>query len=262
MRIDAAVQFCLRSRFSYPWMQEAPAHMQRDFTPEDLWRILSRNKYEGAIACTESGGEETSWLLELAASQSWIVGVIGDGLAQAGQLDLWQRQGKLCGVRLCVRDCTRLRLRELERRGLPCDLDLAGDWSQLARIADTAPGLDLALAHMGRPNFGRDFDGWAQAMETAATIPRLVIKISGLIKDAGVGGWKADTYRPYIQHLMRVFAAERLLYGSDWPGCMQTGTWKESLAAFTQSLGAQTMETRSLILGENALRHYRITLTD
>ncbi len=263
MRVDAAVQFCLRSRFSYPWMPDAPAHMQRDFTPEDLWRILARNKYGGAIACAWLPGvEETSWLLELAASQPWILGVIGDGLATEGQWEQWQRGGKLCGVGLRAADCTAPRLRELERRNLTLDLDISDDWPQLKRIVDIAPGLRIGLAHMGRPKFGDDFDTWAREMATAATIPGLVVKISGLINDAGVGGWKADTYRPYIQHLLNVFGAERLLYGSDWPACMRTGTWKESLAAFTQALGAQTMETRSLLLGENAIRHYRITLTD
>jgi len=100
------------------------------------------------------------------------------------------------------------------------------------------------------------------AMERAAQIPNLWVKISGLINEAGPEGWRADTYRPYIQHLMAVFGPKRLMYGSDWPNCMHTGTWKESMAAFTQALGAQSMETRSLILGENAAEFYRIMLTD
>jgi predicted TIM-barrel fold metal-dependent hydrolase len=42
---------------------------------------------------------------------------------------------------------------------------------------------------------------------------------------------------------------------------MHTGTWKESLAAFTQALGAQSMETRSRILGENAAKIYARRMT-
>ena len=36
------------------------------------------------------------------------------------------------------------------------------------------------------------------------------------------------------------------------------GTWKEALAAFTQAIGAQTMETREHLLGGTARRFYRI----
>ena len=31
------------------------------------------------------------------------------------------------------------------------------------------------------------------------------------------------------------------MYGSDWPSYLPEGTWKEALAAFTQSIGPQTM---------------------
>jgi predicted TIM-barrel fold metal-dependent hydrolase len=39
---------------------------------------------------------------------------------------------------------------------------------------------------------------------------------------------------------------------------MQTGTWKESMAAFTQALGAQPQDVRDRILGGNATRFYRL----
>ena len=48
------------------------------------------------------------------------------------------------------------------------------------------------------------------------------------------------------------------MYGSDWPSYLPTGTWKEALAAFTQSVGAQTLEDREQILGATAKRFYRL----
>jgi L-fuconolactonase len=83
-----------------------------------------------------------------------------------------------------------------------------------------------------------------------------MVKVCGLINDAGASGWRAETFRPLVQSMLAWFGPDRMIYGSDWPHCMHTGTWKESLAAFTQALGAQTMQVRSKILGENAARWY------
>ena len=88
-----------------------------------------------------------------------------------------------------------------------------------------------------------------------------MVKICGLINSAGAG-WQAATYRPFVQRLLERCGPARLMHASDWPHCMHTGTWKESLAAFTQSLGAQTIEVRSQILGGNAARHYRLRTPD
>jgi len=49
------------------------------------------------------------------------------------------------------------------------------------------------------------------------------------------------------------------MYGSGWPLSMPHATWKESLACFTQAMGAQTMDDRALILGDNAAALVRYT---
>ena len=72
-------------------------------------------------------------------------------------------------------------------------------------------------------------------------------KISGLV------------LKPHVTLAMRTFGPERLMFGSDWPFLLEAvDSWKKVLAAFTQALGAQPMEVRSLILGETAMRVYGI----
>jgi predicted TIM-barrel fold metal-dependent hydrolase len=48
------------------------------------------------------------------------------------------------------------------------------------------------------------------------------------------------------------------MFGSEWPVRLPDVTWKESLAAFTQSIGAQTMEAREQLLGGAAAEFYRL----
>jgi predicted TIM-barrel fold metal-dependent hydrolase len=48
------------------------------------------------------------------------------------------------------------------------------------------------------------------------------------------------------------------MFGSDWPNTLPEYTWKAALALFTQSIGAQTIETREQLLGGTAARFYGI----
>lgn len=48
------------------------------------------------------------------------------------------------------------------------------------------------------------------------------------------------------------------MFGSDWPSCLPDAIWKETLAIFTQAIGAQSLETREDLLGGTAQRFYGI----
>jgi predicted TIM-barrel fold metal-dependent hydrolase len=48
------------------------------------------------------------------------------------------------------------------------------------------------------------------------------------------------------------------MFGSEWPVRLPDVTWKESLAVFTQSIGARSMEEREQLLGGTARLFYAI----
>jgi predicted TIM-barrel fold metal-dependent hydrolase len=48
------------------------------------------------------------------------------------------------------------------------------------------------------------------------------------------------------------------MFGSDWPNGLPAATWKATLAAFTQAIGAQPIEVREELLGGTAARVYRL----
>jgi L-fuconolactonase len=91
----------------------------------------------------------------------------------------------------------------------------------------------------------------------AAQYGNVFAKISRLITDAPTR-WKAAEFQPAVQAALAAFGPERVMYGSDWPSYLPVGTWKEALAAFTQAIGPQTLETREQLLGGTARRFYRI----
>ena len=128
------------------------------------------------------------------------------------------------------------------------------DLSLAIEVGRRVPSLRVAIVHLGLPEECAD---WERAMEEAARNPRFTSKASGLITH-GPKPWNAARFRPWVQHALAVFGRERVMFGSDWPRTLPDNVWKEALAAFTQAIGAQSMETREWLLGGAAARFYGI----
>jgi L-fuconolactonase len=275
MRIDAHQHFWDLSRFDYAWMPPGPTVLRQTFLPDRLERILKRNRFDGSVLVQANTLlAETNWLLDLAAANEFIRGVVGwvdlTDPRLGDVLDILQRSPKFKGVRHPVHDeaddnwlmrpAVLAGLAELARRGLPYDLLLRPQHLPLVpRIAERIPELRLVIDHIAKPLIAAQvMEPWARDIEAAAELPQVYCKVSGMITEAGTP-WRAEHLRSYVDHVMKIFGPDRLMFGSDWPVCMLAGgTWKEALAAFTQSIGAQPIETREKLLGGTAQKFYRI----
>jgi L-fuconolactonase len=275
MRIDAHQHFWDPDRFEYAWMPPAPSVLRQTFLPDRLARILIRNRFEGSVLVQANTLlAETRWLLDLSETNEFIRAVVGwvdltdPRLGEV--LEKLQQHSKFKGVRHPVQDepdenwllrrDVLVGLSELARRDLPYDLLLRPQHLPLVpRLAERIPDLRMVIDHIAKPLIAAQvFEPWARDMEAAAQLPQIYCKLSGMITEADPKSWKAEHLRPYVGHILRIFGPDRLMFGSDWPVCMQAGTWKESLAAFTQSIGVQPIEVREKLLGETAQRFYRI----
>ncbi len=221
-----------------------------EYLPSLLFPILKRNRFDGSVVVASRPSlQETRWLLELAAQHDFIRAVVGwadlaDPLVGAA-LDEFQRHPKFRGLCYWFTGELPPGLGELARRGL--SLDVGAGFTQA--LAQQFPDLPIAIDHVGTER--------GILPPSAADHPNLFAKVSGLI--TGVPGqWKAADFQPAVRGALAAFGPERVMYGSDWPGYLPEGTWKEALAAFTQSIGAQTMDTREQLLGGTARRFYRI----
>ncbi|MBS1858211.1 MAG: amidohydrolase family protein [Acidobacteria bacterium] len=230
-------------------------HFTAEYSPDLLRPILKRNRFDAGVLV---GGAEA---MPFAAADFVVAVVVEADLAAESlpfQLDEFQRHPKFRGV--CYPfdgDPLPSGLAELARRGLT--LDLPPRPELVPAIAARYPTLRMVLDHVGRPSLmARPFDEWARDLEAAARHAPLCAKISGLIADRPGGCWKADDFRPVVRHALRTLGPDRLMYGSDWPRYLPEGTWKEALAAFTQSIGAMPLEIREHLLGLTAARFYSI----
>ncbi|MBM3726803.1 MAG: amidohydrolase [Acidobacteria bacterium] len=275
MRIDSHQHFWSPGRFPYAWMPPEPNVLRREFLPRHLAPILDEHRFDGSVvvqAATVAG--EADWLLDMARTEARILGVVAwvdlTGSRVGEDLDHLAARPKFCGVRHPVHDEQDGRwllrpdvlrgLRELASRDIPYDLLLRPPHlSLIPELAAEVPGLRMVIDHIAKPPIAEGrLEGWREDMARAAALPGVHCKLSGMITEASPGTWKAADLAPFVQHALACFGPERLMFGSDWPVCLLAGTWKQVLAAFTQALGAQTMETREWILGRTARTFYRL----
>ena len=257
-------------------MPPPPSPLCRDYLPGDLAPILERNRFKATVAVQASHDlGETDWLLELAAQNPIIRGVVGwvdlTDPRVGATLDRLQRNPRFKGVRHMVqdepdpewllRDDVIRGLREVAVRDLSYDLLIYPLHLPIVpRLVERVPRLRMVIDHIAKPPIASgSLEGWAEDMRRAAEIPHLCAKLSGMITEANHLHWQSSDLTPFVQHVYQAFGADRLMFGSDWPVCLLAGTWKGVLAAFTQSLGALPLEIREKLLGATALEFYRIS---
>jgi L-fuconolactonase len=229
-------------------------HFTGEYLPSLLLPILKRNRFDGSVAvASRPSVEETRWLLSLAAGHDFIRAVVGwANLADprvGDMLDEYRRHPKFRGVCYAFAGELPPGLAELERRGLT--LDVSAGFTPA--IVEHFPGLRVTIDRVGTAR--------ATLPPALARYPNLFAKISGLITHAPTS-WKAAEFQPAVRAALEAFGPERVMYGSDWPSYLPEGTWKAALAAFTQAIGPQTLETRQHLLGGTAHRFYRLETGD
>ena len=183
--------------------------------PEHLGAILARNRFDGAILVGQ--------FPDLPADQPHIAGLV----VPIGRVAEYLNHPKLRGVCCWLSGGIPEGLDELARRGIPLDLEFQpGQLPLVERIAEQAPTLRIAIDHMARSPFDLGLTAeWMDGMEAAARLPNVFCKVSGLLTEQRTP-WEAALLRPFVQHVLSVFAPDRVMFGSEWPACLPAAAWK------------------------------------
>jgi L-fuconolactonase len=85
MKIDAHHHFWRYSAREYGWIDETMSAIRRDFLPADLEKEIRGIGIDNVISVqARQTVNETRWLLELAAENSFIKGVVATGRGAGG----------------------------------------------------------------------------------------------------------------------------------------------------------------------------------
>lgn len=147
------------------------------------------------------------------------------------------------------------------------DYGLAFDICVLARqlpvainLVSRCPGLTLILDHCGVPQVKEGvLDPWRSHIREIATFPNVFCKISGLVAYADPKNWTAEDLRPYVEHVIECFGWDRVLFGSDWPVCTLSASFRQWVEALLFLIEGAGEANQRKLFHDNAVRAYRLS---
>lgn len=219
-------------RGDYHWMPGS-GPLREDYLPERLVPHLTRAGVGGTIVVQAAQSvEETRFLLDLARSNSVVLGVTGwvpldqpDALDTLGEL---AEDGYLRSVRPMIHDLpdrhwvsrpeVQATLRGLPELGLR--LEVLTYPEHLPPVHDVLAGipeLPAVIDHLSKPTYRWNDDAeWRSWMSRMAQRPNTSCKLSGMLTEVG-RGWTPEQFAPYVAFLFETFGTDRVMFGSDWP---------------------------------------------
>ena len=273
MRIlDTHLHLVYRDRFSYPWLDDAPA-INRQWTVESYFAEAKGLGIESAIHM-EVDVAESDMLAEsqFVTTLPGIVGAIASGRPE--HADFPAHLERLAGTRGVVGLRRVLHvvpdevsqssvfvdnIRRLAAYGLSFDLCVRADQLPLAeKLAAQCPDVQFILDHCGVPKVAeQELEPWRRRIGAVAALPNVAGKVSGVVAYAGAD-WTVDTLRPFVEHVIESFGWDRVVWGSDHPVCTLTANltrWVEATHALLAGTGE---DERARLLHRNAERIYRV----
>ena len=274
--IDSHHHFWHPARGDYGWMPPDDPVLSRAYGPADLAPGLAATGVQQTVLVQAAPSvAETEYMLGLADATPHVAKVVGwidfEDPSQISTLKRLARHPKFAGVRPMIQDLPddAWMLREEVQwayRAL-LDLDLSFDCLGFPRhlahfhtLLTRYPGMRAVIDHCMKPQFrahsAEAFRHWADGIARLAETGACC-KLSGLVTEADKD-WTDAVLRPYTDHVIAVFGAGRVMWGSDWPvlrlRCDYTD-WHAQAGRLTAHLDPAD---RALLFGGTARQFYRI----
>lgn len=113
------------------------------------------------------------------------------------------------------------------------------------------------LDHMGKPEVGSKFAEWCLNIQLLSAFPGVSCKLSpGFLKSRPAFPFR-ELY-PYVEHVIKCFGYERILFGTDWFFSNEAVSPQEwyTLVLEMLTLARATDQQKRQVFSENALRIY------
>ena len=259
----------------YQWMPPGESVLRRNYLPEDLAPALEQCGVDKTVIVqAHQSVEETMWMLDIAEKTDFVAGVVGWMDLTADEvgdtLDELQANPWFKGVRhiwhdepdddWLARPGPVNGLREVAARGLAYDfLVRPQHLKYVPEIMEKVPDLRSVIDHIAKPLIAEKVvEPWLEDLREVANIPGMMCKVSGMVTEADMDNWTPDDLAPYVAHVLGMFGYDRLMYGSDWPVCLQGGSYQQVIDAARKTLSSLTSEESAAVFGGNAARFYRL----
>jgi predicted TIM-barrel fold metal-dependent hydrolase len=232
--IDTHVHFFDPRRPQAPPRPKDDKPLPPSILPADLKKLAQPLGVVGTIVIEASPLlEDNQWLLDLAAKEPFLVGIVGhlDPASDEFEKHLrrFARDPLYRGIRITHAELKAgLKGKLVERCKLLADLNLVLDVNggpdmpaDVALLAAKIPTLRIVINHAGNLRI----DGkepprpWRDGMGEAAKHRNVFCKVSALVEQTGTKPPPRDVkyYQPVLDSLWTLFGEDRLIFGSNWP---------------------------------------------
>jgi L-fuconolactonase len=239
MIVDAHHHLWQPSRGDYGWIPENDPILDRAYLTADLEQATAGTQVSGTVLVQAAPTTaETQYLLGVADASPQILGVVGwidfENPHERATLERFARHPKFRSVRPMLQDIANddwilspaisWALDAIDELGLAFDaLGYTRHGYRLLQLAEDRPEMRIVLDHGLKPPIGEGatsdaFVQWAAVMNDLAASTNAYCKLSGLVTEAGPK-IDAETLRPWVEHILECFGADRVMWGSDWPVC-------------------------------------------
>lgn len=223
----------------FPWIDSTMDVLKKDYLPEDMLTNITENGMDGTVVIqAEDSENETEFLLDLASKNDFIKGVSGWVDLTAGnaeeRLEFFSDNSLLIGIRHIVQDEPddfllrsdfQKGISVLSRFGLAFEILVYQNQLQAAiQLVRRFPAQKFVLNHVGKPNTMEIIDKeWKKEINNLAESENVYCKLSGSV-------WSNKDYYQVLDTVISAFGTDRVMYGSDWPVCLLTTNYKDSVS--------------------------------
>lgn len=279
------------TKLRLPWLSDAPAVLQRSYTPEDYEAATQglqvKTIYMEVDVDTADHDNEAAYVTSLCQSTTSLTraAVIGGRPASdtfGAYLDRQSASGKVRGVRqvlhvpstpsgYCLQENFVRGVQLLGARDLSFDLCMRpGDLKEGIRLTELCPDTKFVLDHCGNADVkafhpdlrgdkpvSHDVDTWKRDIESFSKRPNVICKISGIVASAPAG-WKTEHLAPIVRHCLDAFGADRVVFGGDWPVCLLGSPLRGWIDALRTIVADRPEAEQRKLWSENAAKFYRL----
>lgn len=277
--IDTHQHFWKYDPVNYSWINDEMQVIRRDFLPGDLALVVNEEKLLGTVAVQADQTEaETDWLLQLAAKNDFIKGVVGWVDLRSSnieeRLQHYQRFSKLKGFRhvlqgeepsFMLQERFLNGISKLNEYGFAYDILIFPQHLEAAlQLVKQFPQQRFVVDHVAKPTIkdGKIDDpiaiGWKTGMQQLAKHKNVYCKISGMVTEADWKNWTAEQLKPYIDVVVESFGIDRIMYGSDWPVCLVASSYNKWIETVKEYFSAYSADEQEKVFSGNAIKFYQL----
>lgn len=281
LRIDSHHHIWDLSVRAQDWMKgEEVAPISRTILMDELEPELESSNIDyTVIVQTVANPAETPEFLDLSLSHPKICAVVGwldlESSDIRPQLEKYLQHpgGKnLVSIRdlaqdkadpnWLLRDDVIKNIHRLNEYGLVFDiLTRPPQLAAAVEMVRKSPNNSFVLDHISKPYMAKgEMQPWADQISEIAACDNVSVKVSGLFTEANWKSWTTQTFKPYLEHILKSFTPARMMFGSDWPVCLLAATYKDTINLmedFTKDFSKSEQES---FWAETAKRAYKLKI--